>query len=80
VIVCVKDTGIGLSQPDIDQLFQKFFRVEGVSKVFTGGSGLGLFVARKVVDLHKGELAVWSRGRGKGTTFCFAVGAAKSGR
>ncbi len=74
VIVCVSDTGIGLDQADIDQLFQKFFRVKGTAQVFTGGSGLGLFVVKKIVELHGGDLSVSSLGKGKGSSFCFSLG------
>ncbi len=73
VSIYVSDTGIGLSQEDIDQLYQKFFRVKKAVQAFTGGSGLGLFVAKKIVELHGGDLGVWSAGRGKGSTFAFSV-------
>lgn len=73
VSVFITDTGIGLNQEDIDQLYQKFFRVKKAAQVFTGGSGLGLFVVKKIVDLHGGDLGVWSAGRGKGSTFAFSI-------
>jgi signal transduction histidine kinase len=79
ILLCVADTGIGLDQSDIDQLYQKFFRVKGTAQVYTGGSGLGLFVVKKIVELHSGDLAVWSNGKGKGATFCVAFSVKNTG-
>ena len=65
----IKDTGIGLSQDDVHHLFGKFTRgVEG-SKVNTSGSGLGLYVAKQMMEKHQGNIWVDSEGKGKGSVF-----------
>ncbi|MFC1632848.1 ATP-binding protein [Patescibacteria group bacterium] len=71
--VTVKDTGIGLSQADISKLFEKFSRAQGIEQVHTEGSGLGLFVAKRVVEGHGGKIWAESKGRGKGSKFCFTI-------
>jgi signal transduction histidine kinase len=65
----VKDSGIGMSRKTISQLFQKFSRGAADAKVGTEGTGLGLYVAKRIVDDHKGELWGESAGEGKGSTF-----------
>lgn len=69
VVVRIKDTGIGLSQDDIHHLFGKFARGEGGQKQYTEGSGLGLYVAKKILEAHHGKIWVDSQGVGKGAEF-----------
>jgi two-component system sensor histidine kinase VicK len=64
----VKDTGPGISKEDIPHLFQKFYRVDNSSTRTVGGTGLGLFICKKIVELYKGRIWVES-GEGKGSTF-----------
>jgi signal transduction histidine kinase len=68
VLVSVKDTGMGVSPEIMATLFQKFARGEG-QKMNTGGSGLGLYLAKEIVDAHKGRVWVESPGMGLGSTF-----------
>jgi signal transduction histidine kinase len=65
----IRDTGIGLSQDDIHHLFGKFTRGSEGSKVNTSGSGLGLYVAKQMMEKHSGNIWVDSEGKGKGSTF-----------
>lgn len=65
----VKDTGIGIPKGEDKQLFNKFVRGEGIAQVNPNGSGLGLFIAKKVVEGHKGKIWAESEGSEKGTTF-----------
>ena len=65
----VSDSGIGISTDEIDNLFQKFVRAQGASKVNVNGTGLGLYVARQMVEAHSGKIWVESEGKGKGSTF-----------
>jgi len=67
--IAVRDTGIGLSSESIGSLFQKFSRAEGVRKVYTDGSGIGLYVAGEMIKAHHGRIWVESEGEGKGSTF-----------
>ncbi len=69
VIIKLKDTGIGLSQDDIHHLFGKFTRGSGGQKENTAGSGLGLYVAKKMLEAMHGKIWVDSEGPGKGSTF-----------
>ncbi len=64
----VKDTGMGISPETKAKLFQKFSRGEG-GKINTGGSGLGLYLAKEIAAAHKGMVDVESEGMGKGSTF-----------
>ena len=69
IIIKLKDTGIGLSHDDIHHLFGKFTRGSGGQKQNTDGSGLGLYVAKKMLEAHNGTIWVDSPGTGKGSTF-----------
>jgi len=69
----VRDSGIGIAADEIDKLFQKFSRAEAVSRVHTGGSGLGLFIAKKIIEAHGGRVWAESEGEGKGSMFTFTL-------
>lgn len=64
----VRDTGAGIPADDIPHLFQKFYRVDNSATRTIGGTGLGLFICRKIVELYKGRIWVESE-IGKGSTF-----------
>lgn len=68
--VCIADNGPGISQEDQAQVFDKFFVV--ADRRGLSGLGLGLYIAREMIDLHKGRLWVESQ-VGQGSTFCFEV-------
>lgn len=68
----VSDTGRGLSEPEKKQLFQRFSQANPRTHVTYGGSGLGLFISRELVELQGGEIGVASES-GKGSTFAFYV-------
>jgi signal transduction histidine kinase len=67
--IVIKDTGVGMSKETIANLFEKFTRARGASKINATGTGLGLFVAKQLVEGHKGRVWVESEGEGKGSTF-----------
>jgi signal transduction histidine kinase len=69
VLIIVKDTGVGINPTDAEKLFSKFVRGSGISRLSPDGSGLGLFIARKIVDAHKGKIWAESEGEGKGSKF-----------
>lgn len=73
VEVAVSDTGMGLSADEIKALFAKFSRGERVKIKESQGSGLGLFIAKKIIEAHAGKIWVTSPGPGKGTTFSFTL-------
>lgn len=64
----IRDNGVGISKPDQKLLFKKFVRIHNTFTSQTIGSGLGLYLANKLVQLHGGKINVWSR-PGKGTAF-----------
>ncbi|MFH1235990.1 MAG: ATP-binding protein [Parcubacteria group bacterium] len=73
VRVAVKDTGRGLKQEEAEKLFNKFVRGDGIARIHPDGSGLGLYIAKKIVESHGGKIWVESEGEGKGSTFTFEV-------
>lgn len=64
----IRDTGHGIPPEDIQHLFQKFYRVDNSATRTIGGTGLGLFICRKIVELYQGRIWVESELE-KGTTF-----------
>ena len=64
----IRDTGAGIPAEDISHLFQKFYRVDNSATRTIGGTGLGLFICRKIVELYQGRIWVESE-LGKGSTF-----------
>ena len=65
--VIIKDTGIGISKTDQKKIFEKFTRGRNAINENASGSGLGLFIARKIVNSHGGKIEIESDGVGKGT-------------
>lgn len=68
VQIQVQDTGQGIPAEDIPHLFQKFYRVDSSMTRAVGGTGLGLFISRKIIELYNGRLWVESQ-LGRGSTF-----------
>ncbi|TFG29969.1 MAG: PAS domain-containing sensor histidine kinase [Promethearchaeota archaeon] len=72
VEISIRDTGVGLTEEEKPRLFKKFGKIERYGKgldVDTEGSGLGLYISKKVVELHGGKLWAESEGRNKGACF-----------
>ncbi|MDN5696647.1 MAG: cell wall metabolism sensor histidine kinase WalK [Rubrobacter sp.] len=68
VLARIRDTGVGIPEEDLPQLFERFYRVDKARSRATGGSGLGLSITREIIDLHGGEVSVSSE-VGVGSTF-----------
>ncbi|HEY3451195.1 MAG TPA: HAMP domain-containing sensor histidine kinase [Myxococcales bacterium] len=75
VVVEIRDEGIGIEEKDLPNLFRPFFRTERSRSRKAGGVGLGLALAKRIVEAHGGTIAVESA-PGKGTTVRFEVPAA----
>ncbi|MFA4903317.1 MAG: ATP-binding protein [Desulfobaccales bacterium] len=73
VCFAVQDTGIGIAPEHLPRIFEKFFRVPGQDHI---GSGLGLTIAKEIVEAHHGNITVASQ-LGTGTTFTFSVQAVR---
>jgi len=65
----IKDTGEGMTHEEIRHLFESFSRGKAGTRLWTEGAGLGLYIAKKFVDMHKGKIWAESPGKGKGSTF-----------
>ncbi|RJG26156.1 cell wall metabolism sensor histidine kinase WalK [Paenibacillus thiaminolyticus] len=69
VEVRIEDSGIGIDAEHIPHLFERFFKADVSRNRMHGGSGLGLSIVQKIVQLHQGTIAVSSE-RGSGSLFC----------
>jgi signal transduction histidine kinase len=72
ILFAVSDTGIGIKEDDLKRLFDEFYRVENEINQSVKGTGLGLALAKKIVEAHKGQIWVTSK-VGQGTIFHFTV-------
>ena len=70
----VKDSGIGIPKEEIPFLFTKFSRGKDINRLHANGTGLGLYVAKNIIEAHKGAISIESEGDGKGTAFIVELG------
>jgi signal transduction histidine kinase len=73
VKISVSDTGIGLNYEDRERVFRPFEQVDGSPSRRYQGTGLGLSLTKRLVQLHGGKIWVDSAGEGKGSTFSFVI-------
>jgi signal transduction histidine kinase len=72
LIVSIVDQGIGIASADLSSLFEKYFRVKASTGQQIAGSGLGLPVARAIVEAHGGQ--IWAESKvGEGSIFSFSL-------
>jgi len=72
VKIVIQDSGIGIPKSQKDRLFSKFFRAANAVSVQTDGTGLGLYMVKKIIDRHGGHITVDSV-EGKGTAFIITL-------
>lgn len=72
VVIAIRDHGVGIPKKQQSNLFQKFSRIDNPHSIAAGGTGLGLYWAKKIIDLHDGELSLISRPN-RGSTFTITL-------
>ncbi len=72
ISISVADTGEGIPAQDLPMIFERFYRVDKSRTRATGGSGLGLTIAKRIVEAHGGAISDTSQ-PGKGSTFTFTI-------
>jgi signal transduction histidine kinase len=73
MVVRVHDTGIGIAAEHLPLLYERFFRVDKSRASASGGSGIGLTIAKHLVEAHGGRIQAASPGLGQGSTFSFTL-------
>ena len=64
----MRDTGIGISEEDLPEVFNRFFRADDSRNIHTGGAGLGLSIVKKIAEAHGGSVEAESK-LGDGSVF-----------
>ena len=75
VSVSVKDQGIGIEKKNHVNIFKRFYRIGGKSEETYSGFGIGLYLAKEIIQRHDGSITVKSK-KGKGSDFCFILSVA----
>jgi histidine kinase len=76
VELAVTDTGAGIAPAHLPHIFDRFYRADRSRARASGGSGIGLTIARSLVEAHHGRIRAASEGEGRGSTFSFTLPAA----
>jgi histidine kinase len=76
VQISISDTGVGIPDEHIDQIFTRFYRVDSSRSRSVGGSGIGLTIAKHLTEAHGGRIWAESPGADQGSTFTFTLPAA----
>ncbi len=78
VVVCVRDSGVGIAAEDLPHVFERFYRVDNARGTQNGGLGLGLTIAKTIIDRHAGTIDAQSQ-LGEGSEFSIRLPAASTG-
>ena len=73
VAITISDTGVGISKDLLPRVFEMFTQAESATERHHGGLGIGLALARRLVEMHGGEIAAHSDGPGQGSTFTITM-------
>jgi signal transduction histidine kinase len=75
-LISIQDNGIGFTEEEKSQIFKRFGKIERYGQgwdVGIEGSGLGLYISKKIIELHGGKIWLVSKGRNKGSIFNFTL-------
>jgi signal transduction histidine kinase len=71
LIISVEDLGVGIPEKDLENIFQRFYRVSGVPSSYSG-SGIGLYISAEIIKTHQGK--IWAESdMGTGSVFYFSI-------
>jgi len=70
VLVCVRDSGVGIPAGMLERVFELFTQIPRHGTMAQGGLGIGLALARRMIEMHGGKITVTSEGEGRGSEFC----------
>jgi signal transduction histidine kinase len=73
LIIGVRDDGDGIAAEHVPHVFERFYRVDTARDREHGGAGIGLAIAKALVEAHQGRIAATSQGPGTGTTFTITL-------
>ncbi len=73
ISVSVEDNGIGIEEPQLEKIFEKFYQARDPLLKYQTGVGLGLSIAKEIVEAHGGHIKAYSQGHGKGTKITFTL-------
>ncbi|MFW9987490.1 MAG: ATP-binding protein [Candidatus Odinarchaeota archaeon] len=76
IIISIEDSGVGITNEEKKRLFSQFGKIERYGQgldIITEGSGLGLYISKKIIELHGGKIKVKSNGRHRGSIFSFSI-------
>jgi signal transduction histidine kinase len=73
ILIRIQDTGIGIPLEHLPHIFSRFYRVDKSRSRASGGSGIGLTIAKHIVEAHGGHIWAESPGKDKGSTFSFTL-------
>ena len=71
-VIAIRDTGVGISPEDQPHIFERFYRADASRSRLTGGAGIGLTIAKAIIEAHKGAISLESS-LGKGTKFMITL-------
>jgi len=69
ILLSITDKGMGMTTDTLQRIFEKFNRGKDANRYHTGGTGLGLYVAKEILRMHYADITAESEGQGKGSTF-----------
>jgi signal transduction histidine kinase len=69
IVITIEDNGIGIDSENTNKIFEQFVRADKANDVNVTGSGLGLYIAKKIISDHNGSIWATSEGSGEGSTF-----------